>query len=155
MNSAAEVLTKANVSLTARGRLRNGNPSGDFTTAPRCGARTRRGLGCQAPAIHGRKRCRLHGGLSTGPRTAEGRARVRAAVTRHGRYSRETIALEQAIREHRQDLQEAALASRSKWQRMVLAEAAVAPIPPSKVEELRTRIRLELWGPTPCAAASV
>ena len=30
--------------------------------------------------------CRNHGGLSTGPRTAEGRARIAAANTKHGRY---------------------------------------------------------------------
>jgi hypothetical protein len=34
--------------------------------APRCGARTRGGTPCQRPAIRGRKRCRLHGGLSPG-----------------------------------------------------------------------------------------
>jgi hypothetical protein len=34
--------------------------------APRCGARTRSGTPCQRPAIRGRKRCRLHGGLSPG-----------------------------------------------------------------------------------------
>jgi hypothetical protein len=34
--------------------------------APRCGARTRGGMPCQCPAIRGRKRCRLHGGLSPG-----------------------------------------------------------------------------------------
>jgi hypothetical protein len=34
--------------------------------APRCGARTRAGTACQRPAIRGRKRCRLHGGLSPG-----------------------------------------------------------------------------------------
>jgi hypothetical protein len=34
--------------------------------APRCGARTRSGSPCQRPAIRGRKRCRLHGGLSPG-----------------------------------------------------------------------------------------
>ena len=32
----------------------------------RCGARTRRGTCCQCPAIAGRARCRLHGGLSPG-----------------------------------------------------------------------------------------
>jgi hypothetical protein len=32
-------------------------------------------------------RCRLHGGLSTGPQTAEGLERIRKAVTKHGRYS--------------------------------------------------------------------
>ena len=34
--------------------------------APRCGARTPTGTPCQRAAIHGRKRCRLHGGLSPG-----------------------------------------------------------------------------------------
>ena len=34
--------------------------------APRCGARTRVGGACRAPAVTGRKRCRLHGGLSPG-----------------------------------------------------------------------------------------
>src|SRR5215831_13673653 len=70
-----------------RGRLNNGNPPGDFTDAPRCGARTRRGTPCQCPAMRN-GRCRLHGGLSTGPKTAEGIERIRRAVTKHGRYSR-------------------------------------------------------------------
>jgi glucans biosynthesis protein len=40
--------------------------------APRCGARTRAGTPCQRPALRGRKRCRLHGGLSPGaPRGAK------------------------------------------------------------------------------------
>ena len=34
--------------------------------APRCGARTRAGGACQRPAIRGRRRCHLHGGLSPG-----------------------------------------------------------------------------------------
>src|SRR5262245_13242242 len=34
--------------------------------APRCGAKTRAGRSCQRPALRGRKRCRLHGGLSPG-----------------------------------------------------------------------------------------
>lgn len=29
--------------------------------APRCGAKTRRGTPCMAPAVSGKKRCRLHG----------------------------------------------------------------------------------------------
>jgi hypothetical protein len=33
------------------GSLKNGNPSGDFTKAARCGAKNRRGLPCQQPAI--------------------------------------------------------------------------------------------------------
>ena len=34
--------------------------------APRCGAKTRAGGTCQCPAVRGRARCRLHGGLSSG-----------------------------------------------------------------------------------------
>jgi hypothetical protein len=37
-------------------------------------------------------RCRLHGGLSTGPKTLVGIERIRKAVTRHGRYSARSIA---------------------------------------------------------------
>ena len=40
--------------------------------APRCGATTRVGAPCQCPAMRGRKRCRLHGGISPGaPRGAQ------------------------------------------------------------------------------------
>jgi hypothetical protein len=34
--------------------------------APRCGAKTRAGTSCRCPAIRGRSRCRIHGGLSPG-----------------------------------------------------------------------------------------
>jgi hypothetical protein len=46
----------------------------------RCGARTRAGGTCKAPAVWGKERCRMHGGLNTGPKTAEGRARCAAAA---------------------------------------------------------------------------
>jgi hypothetical protein len=59
-----------------------GNPN--LHLAARCGARTHAGCPCQAPAIRGRLRCRLHGGRSTGPRTPEGLARIRDARTIHG-----------------------------------------------------------------------
>ena len=52
-----------------RGMLRNANPSGDYSKAARWGAKTRRGSRCQCPAMKN-GRCGLHGGLSTGPRTA-------------------------------------------------------------------------------------
>ena len=69
-----------------RGWLKNRNPPGDFRRAPRCGAKTRRGTLCQCPAMPN-GRCRLHGGLSTGPKTADGIERIRRAVTKRGRYS--------------------------------------------------------------------
>ena len=53
----------------------------------RCHAKTRKGTPCQNPVVTGRNRCRMHGGDSTGPRTAEGKARVAAAHTKHGRRS--------------------------------------------------------------------
>ena len=50
---------------------------------PRCGARCRDGSRCEAPPVWDRRldravngRCRMHGGLSTGPKTEEGRRRV-------------------------------------------------------------------------------
>ncbi len=52
--------------------------------APRCGACSKRtGLPCAAPAMPN-GRCRMHGGASTGPRTAAGLARIVAARTKHG-----------------------------------------------------------------------
>jgi hypothetical protein len=72
-----------------RGWLKNGNPPGNPGSAPRCGARTRKGLPCGCPAAQGRKRCRMHGGLSTGPRTEAGLARSKQARWKHGRFSAE------------------------------------------------------------------
>ncbi|MFN0171525.1 MAG: HGGxSTG domain-containing protein [Bryobacteraceae bacterium] len=85
------------------GRLRNGNPPGDPRTAPKCLAKTRSGLPCQAPAMRNptsgkQLRCRMHGGCSTGPRTSEGKERVRMAHWRHGERSAETIAKRRAFR---------------------------------------------------------
>src|SRR5215831_21245292 len=57
--------------VNRRGSLKNGNSPGDFSKAPRCGAKTRKGTACQSPAMRN-GRCQLHGGKSTGPRTPEG-----------------------------------------------------------------------------------
>ena len=51
-----------------------------------CGARTRSNSLCAKHPIKGKRRCRLHGGLSTGPKTEEGKARIAAARLKHGRY---------------------------------------------------------------------
>ena len=74
-----------------RGWLKNDNPPGDFMKAPRCGAKTRRGTPCRAPAMRN-GRCRLHGGKSTGPKTPGGIERIRQAHLLHGRYTRKAIA---------------------------------------------------------------
>jgi len=81
-------MTTAESSLEKqRGWLRGGNAPGDLSKAARCGAKTRRGTTCQCPAM-ANGRCRLHGGLSTGPRTAAGIKRIQAAVTTHGRRTK-------------------------------------------------------------------
>src|SRR5947209_123450 len=93
------------------GRLKNGNPPGDYTKAARCGARTRRGTPCQCPAMRN-GRCRLHGGLSTGPKTAEGIERIRQAVTRHGLYSAAAIAERKMFRAMFKDCREVLFATK-------------------------------------------
>lgn len=61
---------------------------------PKCGARCRTGAPCRAVAVWDRPndrprngRCRMHGGLSTGAKTPEGKARIEAGK-RAGRLSR-------------------------------------------------------------------
>jgi hypothetical protein len=39
---------------------------------------------CRKPAIRSKTKCQLHGGRSTGPKTAEGKARIGAAHLVHG-----------------------------------------------------------------------
>lgn len=102
------------------GWLRNGNTPGDFRRAPRCLATNRAGKPCMAPALKGRKRCRLHGGWSAGPRSPEGLARSRAARLEHGFFSRETAQVRREVRVQVQSVR-AALAA---------AEARLLAMPP-------------------------
>ena len=55
-------------------------------TPNRCGAKRRSGVPCAKFPMEGKRRCRLHSALSTGPKTPEGRAAISAANTKHGRY---------------------------------------------------------------------
>lgn len=49
-----------------------------------CGARRRRdGLPCQALSVSGKRRCKWHGGASTGPRTDAGHARAIANLRQY------------------------------------------------------------------------
>ena len=52
---------------------------------------------CQKAALKGKTKCRLHGGLSTGPRTPECKARAAAAHTKHRRRSKAQVAQVKAI----------------------------------------------------------
>lgn len=67
--------------------------------APRCGARKRKkGTPCGSPAM-ANGRCRIHGGLSTGPKTEEGIESIRKAQWKHGQRS------EQAVRQRKRGME--------------------------------------------------
>ena len=56
---------------------------------PRCQALSRRTkLQCGAASVKGKRVCKWHGGLSTGPKTAQGRQRCAEAKTIHGTETR-------------------------------------------------------------------
>ena len=58
---------------------------GQDTFAPRCQAQSKRSKQqCRKAAIRGKQVCRVHGGVSTGPRTSEGRKRCAEAKTVDG-----------------------------------------------------------------------
>ena len=64
---------------------------GGRISCPRCQAMSKRTRKqCGAPAMRGKRVCRFHGGLSTGPKTEQGRFRCAQAKTIHGR---ETMAI--------------------------------------------------------------
>jgi hypothetical protein len=53
-----------------------------------CDAKTRTGTPCKRRPILGRRRCRNHGGLSTGATTPEGRARIAESNRRRAKSTR-------------------------------------------------------------------
>jgi hypothetical protein len=88
-----------------RGWLKNGNQPGDLSQVPRCGARTRHSSLCQCPAM-ANGRCRLHGGLSSGPKTEAGIERIRRTATKHGRYTQAAKQARQRLRTMIRDARE-------------------------------------------------
>lgn len=57
------------------------------TRRVKCGAKTRKGSSCRNDSEPGKRRCKFHGGRSTGAKTPEGRARIVEA--QHRRRARE------------------------------------------------------------------
>lgn len=53
------------------------------TSEGRCGARTKAGTPCRCLSAGKNRRCRYHGGCSTGPRTPEGRAKSLANLRQY------------------------------------------------------------------------
>jgi hypothetical protein len=80
----------ANVPKAMRRWLRRQHKQEQASRTP-CGARRRRdGQPCEALSVPGKKRCKWHGGMSTGPRTPEGKAKVAAHLPR--RHKQEQMA---------------------------------------------------------------
>jgi hypothetical protein len=72
------------------------NELSKYKNKNKCNAKTRSGSLCQRAGSPKNGRCHLHGGKSTGPRTAEGRARIAAAQFKHGRRSKAFVAAQRA-----------------------------------------------------------
>lgn len=64
-----------------------------FLNSPRCGAKTRKGTVCRAPAVKNKKRCRMHGG-SMGSGAPLGSKNA----LQHGFHTKEAKELKKAIR---------------------------------------------------------
>jgi uncharacterized protein YjcR len=73
--------------------------------SPRCGAKTRKGTACRAPAVSGRRRCRLHGGAP-----GSGAPRGNRNALKHGAFTKQALerraAMRRLIREARKVLKE-------------------------------------------------
>ena len=58
---------------------------------PQCKAKSKRSqMQCRNNSVKGKAVCRIHGALS-GPKTAEGIARIKKANTTHGKYTQEAF----------------------------------------------------------------
>lgn len=68
--------------------------TGPMCASPRCGARTRKGTPCRAPAVTGKARCRMHGGAA-----GSGAPRGNRNALKHGQYTAEARAFEAHVRE--------------------------------------------------------
>jgi uncharacterized protein YjcR len=60
--------------------------------SPRCGAKTRSGGACRSPAVHGKKRCRMHGGAQ-----GSGAPKANQNARKHGLFTRNAIAEQRQI----------------------------------------------------------
>jgi hypothetical protein len=54
--------------------------------SPRCGAKTRGGGACRSPAVHGKPRCRMHGGAK-----GSGAPKANRNARRHGLFTGDAI----------------------------------------------------------------
>ncbi len=67
--------------------------------SPRCGARTRKGTPCLAPAVTGKRRCRMHGGAE-----GSGAPKGNKTALKSGLYTREAFEERRRLRNLRRRL---------------------------------------------------
>jgi hypothetical protein len=67
--------------------------TGPMLASPRCGAKTRSGGACRSPAVHGKKRCRMHGGAQ-----GSGAPKANRNAWKHGLFTRGAIEERRQIR---------------------------------------------------------
>jgi uncharacterized protein YjcR len=60
--------------------------TGPMLASPRCGAKTRSGGACHSPVVHGKNRCRMHGGAS-----GSGAPKANQNARTHGLFTRDAI----------------------------------------------------------------
>jgi hypothetical protein len=72
--------------------------TGPMLASLRCGAKTRRGQPCRAPAVSGKRRCRMHGGAR-----GSGAPRGNRNAWKTGQYSRESREEWRRIRDYLRD----------------------------------------------------
>jgi uncharacterized protein YjcR len=81
---------------------RNTNP---MMNSARCGAKTRKGRPCKSPAVHDKKRCRMHGGAE-----GSGAPIGNKNALKNGFYTKEAIEerkqLNEMMRSYRESLEE-------------------------------------------------
>ncbi|QWG19352.1 hypothetical protein KMZ68_05720 [Bradyrhizobium sediminis] len=61
--------------------------TGPMLASPRCGAKTRFDGTCRSPAVHGKKRCRMHGAAQ-----GSGAPRANQNARKHGLFTGNAIA---------------------------------------------------------------
>ncbi len=75
--------------------------TGPMRDSRRCGARTRKGTPCQAPAVGGKERCRMHGGAS-----GSGAPIGNQNAIKHGMYTKAALAERRALGRMIQEMEE-------------------------------------------------
>jgi uncharacterized protein YjcR len=67
--------------------------TGPMLSSQRCGAQTRSGKSCRSPAVHGKKRCRMHGGAP-----GSGAPKGNQNALKHGLYTKAAIEERRQVR---------------------------------------------------------